>query len=493
MDKNSFELLYKDAGKALGQNHLTDAITCIRGLLFNADSMELKNELESIRQDYGMMLAFMRQGGDDPQRDLIHRSLLNRASVLLDKSARNFRISTAHDIYTETLRRLGSMPDGDFDSLSTKADLLRESREGGMPTDEDREKAFYESYDLLFDCIWTSPISNKEEAEKLTFFIERQASMQQAMLIGAVMLSVQQYFDPQKFRLLLHFCRAEDATVRARALTAAVLAYIQYAPRFRNYPDLCDGLAMLAQDERLKDELILLQRQLLLSRDTDKAKKKLQDEIFPDLLKHSNYQRNKMGLGQMEEDLAKALQGEPNAEWEKSKGNKQLADNMKAIIAMGQEGVDINIGTFSALKGFPFFQKPAHWFAPFDEHRPEVASIFPQGSNNNPVRLLMDTGAFCDSDKYSLCMMFNQIPASQKEMMMSQIGTQIGGHEETLKDAAKESLDTVHIYRSCLQDLYRFYKLFPSHNQFNDPFRHDLVSGPPGAHGRASPLDPEPA
>ena len=87
----------------------------------------------------------------------------------------------------------------------------------------------------------------------------------------------------------------------------------------------------------------------------------------------------------------------------------------------------------------------------------------------------MDTGAFCDSDKYSLCMMFNQIPASQKEMMMSQIGTQIGGHEETLKDAAKESLDTVHIYRSCLQDLYRFYKLFPSHNQFNDPFRHDLL------------------
>ena len=109
MDKNSFELLYKDAGKALGQNHLTDALTCIRGLLFNADSMELKNELESIRQDYGMMLAFMRQGGDDPQRDLIHRSLLNRASVLLDKSARNFRISTAHDIYTEALRRLGQV------------------------------------------------------------------------------------------------------------------------------------------------------------------------------------------------------------------------------------------------------------------------------------------------------------------------------------------------------------------------------------------------
>ena len=211
MDKNSFELLYKDAGKALGQNHLTDALTCICGLLFNADSMELKNELESIQQDYGMMLAFMRQGGDDPQRDLIHRSLLNRASVLLDKSARNFRISTAHDVYTETLRRMGSIPDGDFDSLSTKADLLRESREGGMPTDEDREKAFYESYDLLFDCIWTSPISNKEEADKLTSFIERQAPRGQAMLIGAVMLSVQQYFDPQKFRLLLHFCRAEDA------------------------------------------------------------------------------------------------------------------------------------------------------------------------------------------------------------------------------------------------------------------------------------------
>lgn len=78
----------------------------------------------------------------------------------------------------------------------------------------------------------------------------------------------------------------------------------------------------------------------------------------------------------MEEDLAKALRGEPNAEWEKMRGNKQLADNMKEIIAMGKEGIDINLGTFSALKGFSFFQSVAHWFTPFNRRRPEVKSIF---------------------------------------------------------------------------------------------------------------------
>ncbi len=103
---------------------------------------------------------------------------------------------------------------------------------------------------------------------------------------------------------------------------------------------------MLAQDEHLKGELILLQQQFLLSLETAKAERKLQNEIFPDLLRSRNYQRNKMGFEQMEEDLAKALRGEPNAEWGKMMGNKQLADNMKEIIAMGKEGIDINLETF---------------------------------------------------------------------------------------------------------------------------------------------------
>mgnify|MGYP000081418324 CR=1 FL=1 len=143
-------------------------------------------------------------------------------------------------------------------------------------------------------------------------------------------------------------------------MTAAVWTYMQYEKRFVYYPDLSDGLSLLAQDERLKGELILLQQQFLLSLETAKAERKLQNEIFPDLLRSRNYQRNKMGFEQMEEDLAKALRGEPNAEWEKLRGNKQLADNMKAIIAMGKEGIDIKLGYFFLRSKASHFSNPSH-------------------------------------------------------------------------------------------------------------------------------------
>ena len=258
-------------------------------------------------------------------------------------------------------------------------------------------------------------------------------------------------------------------------MTAAVWTYMQYEKRFVYYPDLSDGLSLLAQDERLKGELILLQQQFLLSLKTAKAERKLQNEIFPDLLRSRNYQRNKMGFEQMEEDLAKALRGEPNAEWEKMRGNKQLADNMKEIIAMGKEGIDINLGTFSALKGFSFFQSVAHWFTPFNRRRPEVKSIFPPGIRHNPIQMLMEAGNFCESDKYSLCMMLNQIALRQRDMMISQIGSQIEGNEEGLRDVAKESMNIGSVYRSYLQDLYRFFKLHPRKTQFDDPFKRDQL------------------
>lgn len=148
---------------------------------------------------------------------------------------------------------------------------------------------------------------------------------------------------------------------------------------------------------------------------------------------------------------------------------------MKEIIAMGKEGIDINLGTFSALKGFSFFQSVAHWFTPFNRRRPEVKSIFPPGIRHNPIQMLMEAGNFCESDKYSLCMMLNQIAPSQRDMMISQIGSQIEGNEEGLRDVAKESMNIGSVYRSYLQDLYRFFKLHPRKTQFDDPFKRDQL------------------
>ena len=299
MDRKSFELLYQDAVEALTSRRMHDALNCIRGILFNTENPELNRELESVQQDYGMMLTFISQGGTDPQQALVHRNLTHRAFTLLDKSARLYHVRYENDLYAETYNRCDTDQTASFDQWLETADLLREKlseERGKTSTGEAEENSFYNAYDRLFEYIWTAPLFHAADAEKLKSFIERQEVDEQALLISAVMLNIQRYFDPQKYRLLLHFCRTEHTKVRARAMTAAVWTYMQYEKRFVYYPDLSDGLSLLAQDERLKGELILLQQQFLLSLETAKAERKLQNEIFPDLLRSRNYQRNKMGF-----------------------------------------------------------------------------------------------------------------------------------------------------------------------------------------------------
>ena len=111
MDRKSFELLCQDAVEALTSRRMHDALNCIRGILFNTENPELNRELESVQQDYGMMLTFMAQGGTDPQQDLVHRNLTHRAFTLLDKSARLYHVRYENDLYAETYNR---RPDGLF-------------------------------------------------------------------------------------------------------------------------------------------------------------------------------------------------------------------------------------------------------------------------------------------------------------------------------------------------------------------------------------------
>ena len=250
---------------------------------------------------------------------------------------------------------------------------------------------------------------------------------------------------------------------------------MRHEHRLQRHPDLCEGFELLAAEPDLRNELVLLQKQLLLTLETDKAKRKLQDEILPDMLKNRRYQRNKMGFEELEEELAKALRGEPNAEWEQVRENKSLADNMKEIIEMGKEGIDINIGTFAALKNFPFFRHIGHWFMPFDEHHPEIKDILPAEVRSNPVKMIMDADNFCDSDKYSLCLMLRQIMPKQREMMMTQMGAQMDGQEDEAQESARRGRTVRAVYRNYLQNLYRFYKLYPQRTQFDDPLLTDLL------------------
>ena len=177
MDRKSFELLYQDAVEALTSRRMHDALNCIRGILFNTENPELNRELESVQQDYGMMLTFISQGGTDPQQALVHRNLPHRAFTLLDKSARLYHVRYENDLYAETYNRCDADQTASFDQWLETADLLREKlseNQGNTSTGEAEENSFYNVYDRLFEYIWTAPLFHVADAEKLKNFIEKQ-------------------------------------------------------------------------------------------------------------------------------------------------------------------------------------------------------------------------------------------------------------------------------------------------------------------------------
>jgi hypothetical protein len=146
---------------------------------------------------------------------------------------------------------------------------------------------------------------------------------------------------------------------------------------------------------------------------------------------------------------------------------------------MEKQGSDIYFGGFSQMKRFPFFYTLSNWFVPFYLGHPALESVRKKLGENKFLQILFNSGPFCDSDKYSFALamgsIIDKIPDSVKEMLNS--GEAVLGPVASNID--KES--TTFLRRSYLQDLYRFFRLYPYRQDFRNPFENfSSVSGGPG-------------
>ena len=439
MDYKSFEYLYKDAQKALNDHHLMDALTCLNGILYNIDDVELHNEKDSICNDYNFMLNFFQQGGTDSGRLDVYRKIVNRTYVLLDRSSRKFRLKNYEKTYSKHF-------------ANTTAQEI-------------------EAPIQLFNRIWTSDIYKTTDREGLLSHFDNLNTESQLQVVSAIMLSLQEYFDLEKFKVIIQFCQHSNPYIRARAIVAFVWIYMQYVHRIENQPELKEAISILGTDAKFKSELSILQKELLLSLETANVEKKLQKDILPDLLSAKDIKDAKIDFTFIDDELSKSLENPSYSDV----GNKKMANKMKELINMGKEGVDINIGTFAMLKSFPFFMEIANWFAPFNSKHPEVQQLLDSENPSNPIQILLNTGNFCDSDKFSLCIMLKLMPPTQRGMVLSQLTAQFDGLEEGINDIQPETKNIKIIIRNYLQDLYRFYKLHPNRSEFIDPFKMDLL------------------
>jgi tetratricopeptide (TPR) repeat protein len=142
---------------------------------------------------------------------------------------------------------------------------------------------------------------------------------------------------------------------------------------------------------------------------------------------------------------------------------------------MQMEGGDVFLSTFSQLKRFDFFTRMSNWFVPFYADHADLKNNV---SDEEKIfsRLLEGLGrAFylCNSDKYSFALNFNAVPPQQRSMIMTYFEAEL----EQMKEMASEeeilspSAASNAIFIQYIQDLYRFFKLYPFHNEFYDIFQ----------------------
>jgi len=298
---------------------------------------------------------------------------------------------------------------------------------------------------------------------------------EKCLVVSSLTISMFNYFDPQKLELLSEFILKHESQVYHRALTGFVLTLIRYNDRIRFYPGLVRLIDDLSGDEEICREVETIILQLLMAGETERITKEFEEEVLPDMQKMMPKLGDKL---QLDNVVDEDPEGE-NPVWKEMIDEVPgLFEKIEKFSRMQMEGADVFMSTFAMLKRFDFFNEMRNWFIPFYHEHP----VLQEGeSEDSAIRIRLMEGlekAFyiCNSDKYSFGLNFKAIPAQQRSMIVTHFEAEL----EQMKEMASEEeiLDPAMIsnaiFTQYIQDLYRFYKLYPQKGEFEDIFQLDL-------------------
>lgn len=435
--------------------------------------LNLGVSLDEIRSDYERMAEYWGAGYRDPQLDGIYGGLLKRMYRLAADAC--LRYAVAHSSYLTAISRriAGAGRDWSMPVLKSSleafvADVAMLEFETG-DAKEQKKAGLYSAHQRLmadlFDHIWMSPQWNDGTAEAFEEILLSPTvdTNDQQLILSALMLGNMNMFDINKFRLLVRVYRGSaDENVRQRALVGWVLSIGQ--GRSGLFPEQRRLIEDMLADDGVCGELTELQIQMLYCVSAESDNRKIQKEIMPELLKHNNLHITPGGIEEKAEDPMQDIL-DPEAS---ERNMEKVEESFRKMVDMQKAGSDIYFGGFSQMKRFPFFDSICNWFVPFYPEHPEISRIYGDIGSNKFIRMMMSSGPFCNSDKYSFLMAFRQvmerIPQNMRDMLnngeMAGVGEFPVGGQQT----------PAYIRRIYLQDIYRFFRLFPARSQFHNPF-----------------------
>lgn len=475
MEQTKLNNITRRVTQYIESGRLRDAFNLLRGTAESAMQWEVSDRVAAIEKNYAYMLAYLTDGATDPDRDKIYRSLVSDTYSALDDLGRRLMSVDCPTLYFNTVRTQRLRPQTLSGLLEQHRNLVAQANnlverlvDGLAPDPKGAMKAEHLERDI-FNYLWTVyPLSTADaDAFSLMLSDTHTPLRLKRLAVSAMALGLLEYYDSARMlRLMDVYADPEaDMAVSSAALTALLLALFKY--RRRPLATQVEArLKILADTPTWQSDIKTAFLELIRTRDTERINRTMREEIIPSMMK-------------MRPDILRKMSDNPDAidpetlemnpEWEEMLRESGLADRIRDLSELQQEGADVFMSTFAHLKSFPFFNDVANWFLPFDTQRSEIAEV---GLPQQLADLIASLPFLCDSDKYSFILSLNAVPQSQRQMMLTQFEAQRGAQLEDMMraEATLQSNRRKEAVSAFLQNLYRFLNLYRRKGEFYNPF-----------------------
>lgn len=463
------------------EKRLKEALDGIRELSVQQQNWAITDKIAELTTNYQFMLHYLIEGKKDPEQKKVYNKLIRDIYMLAEDAAEHLLLKESSSIFFDKMRLMGLRIPPTIEEYRTSISKLADTlsfidllEEGPEKESRIRQTAIAreETQLDLFYTVFVSPRANEDFIASCRNFMDDLSipQLEKSLLISALTMSILQRFDARKIELLLDLCKHPEEELVIRAVTGIIPIFQVYSSRLELYAGCNSRLKLLSDDTTFVRRFIAVVIGFIQAHETEKITKKLTEEIIPEMMKLSPMIGKKIKL---DEWMGETGFDEKNPEWQNILDETGLTDKLQEFTELQLEGADVFHSTFSNLKSYPFFQQMSNWFLPFTPLHSSVRPLFSnQSEKDSLIETFSGSSLICNSDKYSFCFSIMMMPENYRRMMTSQLGAEsnelkkMQTEEEALQPYQKEET----MIKQYIQDLYRFFKLFPRRGEFRDIF-----------------------
>ena len=486
MTRKEIEQRYSRVCELVFAQQLKSALDELEKLIRFTTKAEYYYQLETFAENYKTLLRYAFDGYHDPQQKSILDGLCVSMLAMADEIRQSLLLREL-PVIREERNSLRNLFGDDPQAISFRIEEIFFNRELNKlieETDPDGKRQVaarlipVAQTDQIFKLIWLMG-KMTEEQKLLIRRIDRSEQIEwyeKCLVVSAITLSLLNQFDQHKLILLMEFVETRENQVYQRALTGLIFGLLVYDKRLGFYPELVDKLNKFTHDDSLLPEIELILMQLLMAKETDKITREFEEEVLPEMKKMMPKIEDKLQLNDISDE--EAMEGK-NPGWkdmiEEVPG---LFEKIEKFSKMQMEGGDVFMSTFQLLKRFDFFDAMSNWFVPFHRDHPEISKSFSEKEEINTRLLESLEKAFyiCNSDKYSFAINFRAIPDQQRSMIVTNFEAEFAQMKEMASEEQilDQSLASNSVFIQYIQDLYRFFKIYPARQEFDDLFKRKI-------------------